>query len=169
MHTKKTENFLHLDLARGVAAFLVMIGHLRSYLFIAPGELDNISLADKLFYFVTGFGREAVIIFFVLSGFFITKSIVGMVSRDEWSWHNYLINRLARLWTVLIPALLLTLMWDQLGITLTGSGYYAGEYLDQYLRGPSPPAGIDLGWLTLLGNIFFLQTIETAVYGSADR
>ena len=165
MPTIRTDNFLHLDLARGIAAIMVMIGHLRSFLFVAPGEVDNISLVDKLFYFVTGFGREAVVTFFVLSGFFITKSIVGMVERNDWSWHSYLINRLARLWTVLIPALLLTLMWDQLGISLTDSGYYAGEYLAQYERGASPP-GIELGLLTLLGNVFFLQNIETSVYGS---
>ena len=67
---------------------MVMIGHLRSFLFVAPGEVDNISLVDKLFYFVTGFGREAVVTFFVLSGFFITKSIVGMVERNDWSWHS---------------------------------------------------------------------------------
>jgi len=165
MSNIRTENLLHLDLARGIAAIMVMIGHLRSFLFVAPGELDNISLFDKLFYFVTGFGREAVVTFFVLSGFFITKSIVGMVDRNMWSWHSYLINRLARLWTVLIPALLLTLIWDQLGITLTGSGYYAGDYLAQYERGPSAP-GIELGLLTLLGNVFFLQNIETSVYGT---
>ena len=165
MSSIRTDNLLHLDLARGIAAIMVMIGHLRSYLFVAPSELEYVSLTDKLFYFVTGFGREAVVTFFVLSGFFITKSIVGMVDRNQWSWHSYLINRLARLWTVLIPALLLTLLWDQLGITLTGSGYYAGDFLEQYERGPSAP-GIELGLLTFFGNVFFLQNIETAVYGT---
>lgn len=166
VNTRTAENYLHLDLARGFAALLVMIGHLRSYLFITPGELESTTLFEKLFYFVTGFGREAVIIFFVLSGFFITKSIIGMVNRGEWSWAEYLINRLTRLWTVLIPALLLTLLWDQLGLNLTDGQFYSGYYSDQYLRGPSPQEGIHLGLLTLLGNIFFVQTIETPVYGT---
>ncbi len=163
----KENNYIHLDFMRGMAALLVMVGHLRSYLFVGFSDLNDPGFAEKAFYFITGFGYIAVIVFFVLSGFFITKSVSGMVGRGSWSWRDYLIRRLSRLWSVLIPALLLTFFWDTLGITLTDSGYYAGEYLESYARGPSPDdGGINISWGVFTGNAFFLGGIETALYGS---
>jgi len=163
----KENSYIHLDFMRGIAALLVMVGHLRSYLFVEFSDLDSPGIVEKAFYFVTGFGYISVMVFFVLSGFFITKSIVGMVERGSWSWRNYLIRRLSRLWTVLIPALVLTLFWDKLGIILTDSGYYTGEFFEGYARGPSTEdGGVDLSWGAFAGNAFFLGGIETALYGS---
>jgi peptidoglycan/LPS O-acetylase OafA/YrhL len=61
----------NLDLLRGSAAFLVLSGHLRSYIFQSYGELAQESLPVKAFYFGTGLGHQAVIIFFALSGFLV--------------------------------------------------------------------------------------------------
>jgi peptidoglycan/LPS O-acetylase OafA/YrhL len=50
-----------LDLVRGLAALLVVAGHLRAYVFKSYGEVSQISVTLKAFYFATGLGHEAVI------------------------------------------------------------------------------------------------------------
>jgi len=66
-------------------------------------------------YFLTGFGHQAVIVFFVLSGFLISSSVFKAGAEGKWSWVDYGINRAARLYVVLIPGLLFGLLWDYLG------------------------------------------------------
>jgi peptidoglycan/LPS O-acetylase OafA/YrhL len=65
----------HLDLLRGLAAFLVLAGHLRAYVFQSFPEIDKagaqLSAFVKAFYFATGLGHQAVMIFFALSGFLV--------------------------------------------------------------------------------------------------
>src|ERR1700722_20644284 len=51
----------HLDLIRGLAAWVVMWDHSRSLFFVSYDQLEARSLALKLFYFLTGFGHEAVV------------------------------------------------------------------------------------------------------------
>jgi peptidoglycan/LPS O-acetylase OafA/YrhL len=49
----------------------VLGGHLRSYIFQNYHELAHPGLLVKVFYFATGLGHRAVIIFFALSGFLV--------------------------------------------------------------------------------------------------
>lgn len=60
-----------LNFLRWFAAFLVVIGHLRSFMFIEYNQIISPSIFDKIFYFITGLGHEAVIVFFVLSGYLV--------------------------------------------------------------------------------------------------
>ena len=57
-----------LDVLRGPAALLVLIGHWRNLFFKDFPELVNPGLPTKGFYLLTGAGYEAVMLFFVLSG-----------------------------------------------------------------------------------------------------
>ena len=57
-----------LDLIRAIAAFAVMVGHLRALFFADFAYLQSKSLPLGALYFFTGFGHQAVIVFFVLSG-----------------------------------------------------------------------------------------------------
>ena len=66
-----------LDLVRGLSALLVMLGHLRSFLFLDFGELHGAGVIAKLFYFCTGLGHQAVMVFFVLSGYFVGGSVLS--------------------------------------------------------------------------------------------
>ena len=109
-----------LDYIRAFAAFLVMIGHLRALFFVPYAEVKHSNVLIKFAYFLTGFGHQAVIVFFVLSGFFISSSIFRMYQQNRWSWKDYLAQRLVRLWIVLIPALVLTTIWDWSGIHFFG-------------------------------------------------
>ena len=120
-----------------------------------------------VFYTATSFGRDAVMIFFVLSGYFISGSILRDRADHRWSWTRYLVNRLARLQLVLIPGLLLTLFWDSLGLSLYGSHpAYTGE--------PQPwahdffPVADRFSVRAFLMNVVFLQMIAAPPFGSND-
>lgn len=153
-----------LDFVRGIAAFFVMIGHLRALFFVQYSDVEHSNILVKLVYFLTGFGYQAVIVFFVLSGFFISSSIFKMHSQGRWSWPTYLTQRLVRLWVVLIPALFLTAFWDSLGIRFFGQSVYQGLPSDQFILGYSAISRLNIP--TFLSNVFFLQGIATPTFGS---
>jgi peptidoglycan/LPS O-acetylase OafA/YrhL len=67
----------YLDLARGVAALLVAISHLRAFSFVDFHQADHPRLIWSCFYFLTGFGHQAVMVFFVLSGFLVGGTVVS--------------------------------------------------------------------------------------------
>jgi len=154
-----------LDIMRGVAALMVCASHLRAFLLVDNARIQNPSLINKIFYFVTGLGHEAVVIFFVLSGFFVGGGVVKAFSQNKWSWKQYAIRRLSRLWIVLLPALLLTLAFDLVGQHLAPVAY-SGEYHATYNSGPALNSPADWRFSTFLGNSFFLQTITSPVFGT---
>jgi peptidoglycan/LPS O-acetylase OafA/YrhL len=159
---KHESNFEWFDLFRGIAAILVLIGHVRALSFYPYSEGDT-DIVGKLFFFITGFGHQAVIIFFVLSGFFIIRSIHETSQNHSWNTWDYLFNRLSRLWIVLLPSLVLTLLWDTIGMTsFPNASTYAGEI--EFMEGVSPTG--KLNSLIFLGNLFFLQNIRVPTYGS---
>jgi peptidoglycan/LPS O-acetylase OafA/YrhL len=155
----------HLDFMRGVAALLVCAEHLRAFLLTDYGHITHPILPDRIFYFVTGLGHQAVMIFFVLSGYFVGGSVVCAFEEKKWSWVRYATRRLSRLWVVLVPALVLTLIWDETGRNFNLAGY-AGSYHLHYCSGPSPEVPADLRPVTFLGNCFFLQTISVPPFGT---
>ena len=93
-----------LDIIRGLAALEVMFSHLRGFLFEDFPRLPHPSLLVKAFYYLTGFGHQAVIIFFVLSGYLVGGSV--LVAKQDGFCLRYSVQRLARLWIVLVPCLL---------------------------------------------------------------
>ncbi len=117
---------VNLDLIRGMAALEVVIHHLRNYRF--QDQITNASFFDKTFHFIFALGNEAVMVFFVLSGYFIGGSVIDNVQKNAWSWSDYLTKRLVRLWVALVPALLLTFFWDNLGMMMKGRDLYTDRY-----------------------------------------
>lgn len=158
------EDKLHwFDLIRGVAALAVLVGHLRALLFTDYQDNSTPGLLGYGFYFITGFGHQAVVVFFVLSGFFIIRSIHESVVYQKWSPWLYSFNRLSRLWVVLIPSFLATLAWDTLGMHFfSDATVYAGSI--PTLPGLNPEG--KLGFDTFIGNVFFLQTIWVQTFGT---
>jgi peptidoglycan/LPS O-acetylase OafA/YrhL len=164
---KHSDKYIAFDLLRGIAALLVCTGHIRNFLFVDFEEVKNPNGFDKLFYFATGLGHQAVIVFFVLSGFFVGGSVWKQLRRSEFSWGEYLLARLSRLWVVLIPALLATWCFDSLGEFLIDNAGYDGRWQSLLSSGPGVGAdSLDLSPLTLLGNVFFLQTVTVPVFGT---
>ncbi|WP_227471254.1 acyltransferase family protein [Paraburkholderia caledonica] len=152
-----------LDLIRALAAGAVCLSHLRNLMFVDYKSSVGLGLAGKAFYFVSNYGHTAVIVFFLLSGYFVGGSVLRQVGTGTWSWQRYLTERLSRLWVVLVPALLLTLFWDRLGIHLAGGPFYLGTEgtFDQQINVAS-----HLGPATLACNLVFLQTLACGTYGS---
>lgn len=154
-----------IDLVRGLSALLVMLGHLRAFVFIDFTDAGQAGPLWKGFYLATGLGHQAVMVFFVLSGYFVGGSVLASLRADTFSPVRYATARLSRLWTVLIPTLVLTLLLDSLGNRIAPDAY-AGGFLEIFCSGPSFESPASLGHPTFLGNLFFLQTIAVPVYGS---
>jgi peptidoglycan/LPS O-acetylase OafA/YrhL len=156
---------VHLNAIRGAAALVVLLGHTKSLFFSSltagGGSPQTVN------YTVSGsratVGEEAVIIFFVLSGYLVGGSVIRSVKNGTWSWQSYLFKRITRLWVVLIPALLLGICLDILGMHLFGS---ASIY-----SGPSPALVPDdlsarLSLKVIAANAFFLQGILAPTAGT---
>ncbi|NOQ29839.1 MAG: acyltransferase family protein [Helicobacteraceae bacterium] len=113
---KSSENYLNF--LRWIAAFFVVIGHLRSFLFINYHEVPTHTIFTKMFYLYTGFGHQGVIVFFIISGY-----LVGGAMTQKYLQHSitkvylklYIIKRFSRIYTVLVPALVIGLLLDSLG------------------------------------------------------
>jgi len=152
-----------LDFIRGISAIAVCAGHLRAAMIVDYANANTSSIFSKLFYLATGLGHQAVMVFFVLSGYFVGGSILR--NKAAFKWSQYGLTRLTRLWIVLIPGLLLTAMIDQL-ISRVDSTVFEGAYWMVWNSGPSPDKPYSESLSTLLGNIAFLQTIEVPVFGT---
>jgi peptidoglycan/LPS O-acetylase OafA/YrhL len=153
----------HLDFFRALAAWAVMWGHLRAIFFVDFQHLQHGSIWLNALYFVTGFGHQAVMVFFVLSGFLICSAILKRRASGTWSWRDYAIDRSSRLYVVLIPGLFFGLLLDQVGSSLFAS---SGLYTQPLLSFGSviPRSQITPG--IFLGNLFFVQTILCRTFGS---
>jgi peptidoglycan/LPS O-acetylase OafA/YrhL len=151
---------------RGLAALGVVFGHVRSFIFVDYGAVATHSAPVQLFYFVTGLGHQCVLAFFALSGFLVGGSALQQILDGKWSWPRYLLRRITRLWVVLIPALLLTLGLDSAGEILGGHVGYEGNFYHLIGSGPTVLSPTDLSMTTFAGNVLFLQTILTPVFGT---
>jgi peptidoglycan/LPS O-acetylase OafA/YrhL len=153
----------NLDVIRTVAAWAVMWGHLRTLFFVDFRHLARANWLVGAIYFFTGFGHQAVMVFFVLSGFLISRTVFRAHISGTWSWLEYIINRSTRLYVVLIPGLLLGLLWDAVGSSLFAfTGLYTHALTD---LGPSVAVN-NLTAANFFGNFFFLQTIACPTFGS---
>lgn len=150
-----------LDLVRGVSALLVCANHLRAVMFMDYSELSNSSLLVKLFYFLTGLGGQSVIIFFVLSGFFVGGSVIKRGQR--FNYLDYLLTRLVRLWVVLVPALVFTLLLDQISMWMAPNVFTG---VDINIINSGPDSSYSASPATFMQNLLFLQTVTAPVFGS---
>lgn len=155
-----------LDLVRGLAALAVAAGHLRNFMF--DGADRDSSLAWKLFAVASSQAGNAVIVFFVLSGYLIGRHVAARFRSGRWSWSGYAIDRLTRLWVVLVPALVLTVALDWIGTHVLAGDLYLGR-ADPGLYGSVPDVrhfAENHSLPTFFGNLFFVQNgILVNVYG----
>ena len=141
----------------------MVVGHVRGIFFVDYEDIVRPNLALKALYLLTGLGHQSVVVFFVLSGFFVGSSALS--NRTRWSWRRYLLRRSSRLYVVLIPALLLTALLDRTGMALFGTGgVYGGQIYARYLT----LANVSLtgNAATFMGNLLFLQGRFVDSFGS---
>jgi peptidoglycan/LPS O-acetylase OafA/YrhL len=154
---------VHLDMVRGLSAVAVLIYHLRGLFFVDFPLLAKKSVLSVGLYAITGYGHQAVIVFFVLSGYFIGTSVMESVGKAQWSWRPYLVSRLTRLQLVLLPALILGALWDRIGMRIPQA---APLYYDALYKFNGPSVALRSTIPVFFGNLFFLQSIVSPVFGS---
>ncbi|MFA6407400.1 MAG: acyltransferase [Candidatus Paceibacterota bacterium] len=155
----------HLNLVRAITAMAVVAGHIRSLFLVEYGSIENPNIFHKLFYFFTGLGHQGVIAFFVLSGLLVGGSVLKIVKENKWSWTEYIAARLSRLYIVLIPGLIITFLFDTIGMALaknssiyTGNSLFGNVITFQIIDAQT--------FKNFWGSLFFLQTIITRPFGS---
>jgi peptidoglycan/LPS O-acetylase OafA/YrhL len=155
-----------INSVRTIAAFAVVISHLRALYFVDYEDSSSTDVFTRAFYLLTSLGHQAVIVFFVLSGFWVGGSVIRAMQRDSFTWRGYATARLSRLWLVLIPAVLLTQILDRVGTWLApASDLYSGS---PAYHGVIPVDGATnhLGLLETVGNILFVQSIHVETLGT---
>ncbi len=154
---------IYLDALRVAAAWLVVLGHTRALMFENFGSEDT-SFESLAFYSLTSLGHQAVIIFFVLSGYWVGGKAWASERAGTFRFDAYLIDRIVRLWVVLLPALVLTVVVDAIGGALMrSSSQYNGESYNGILGD-----GLECGVLDFLGNALFLQGIAVKPCGTNE-
>jgi peptidoglycan/LPS O-acetylase OafA/YrhL len=155
----------YLDLLRGCSALTVMLGHVRGLFFVSFGDVQTPGLSVYITYFLTSIGHEAVIVFFVLSGYFVGGNVLRSVADGSWSWRSYLSRRLTRLYIVLIPALILGGIIDIAGVTIFGAaGPYGGDTSYKHIVSDSVADRLHIS--VFVGNAVYLQEILVPTFGS---
>jgi peptidoglycan/LPS O-acetylase OafA/YrhL len=155
-----------LDNARWMAALLVAASHARNFLFVDwPQVLDRGPIAAA-FYWLTGFGRISVVVFFVLSGYLVGGRVFAGIAAGTFSLQEYALSRFARLYPPLLAALLLCALFDQIGMRLANAfGYY--DFPNSYgVAGATHAVAEAAGPLTAIVNLLFMQTIAGRTFGS---
>jgi len=104
---------LYLDIVRFGAAVIVLLTHL-AYPRFSGGRLEPLR----------SFGNDAVMVFFVLSGYVIAHTAA---TRDR-DLSTFALHRLARLWSVALPAIALTLVLDRIGLAFAPELYTPAVY-----------------------------------------
>jgi peptidoglycan/LPS O-acetylase OafA/YrhL len=142
---------LIISLLRGLAALQVALAHLRAETYPSLRGMNDAPFAYQLLAFSTGFAHQAVVVFFLVSGWLVGGSLLS-----KWPHHlslaSYAIDRISRLWTVLIPTFFLMLI--------------SAGYMESIVAAPSHlDRTNEYSVVSFLGNLFGLQTISVPNFG----
>lgn len=167
-------SLMFLDGLRGLASLYVVIGHARLLLWegyregylLQPEQYSALDKGLMYFFSLFKYGHEAVIFFFIISGFVIhlryAKKLTVEGSRAKFDWAQFVGRRARRLYPPLIAALLITYLVDVIGKS-QGFGIYfqATPYslINQVVRS-------DLSPITFVGNLAFLMQAYVPFYGT---
>lgn len=101
---------LYLDLLRIAAALVVFLSHL---------QRSSLSRDNTLVLIFARYGQEGVAMFFVISGV-----VIAYVARNRKSnLRDFFVARIGRLWSVMLPALVLTIVLDVVGRIISPEMY----------------------------------------------
>lgn len=149
-----------MDAARAVLACTVAFSH--AWLLFVADHRPGDPWISYPFFFASGMAHTAVILFFVLSGFWIAKSVVAL-DRRGWSWRSFLIDRWSRIGIVVLPILVLGSALDWIGYRVLATPVHLNVIGAWFLP---DDMGQTLRPITFAGNLAFLQSILVAPLGS---
>jgi peptidoglycan/LPS O-acetylase OafA/YrhL len=167
MSARGSRTVVAFDVIRFVAALLVVLNHTRA-MFFDSAENVNLGILGKVFYGMTALGHQSVIVFFVLSGFLVGGNTFEKVKSKRFSGTQYWIARLSRLWTVLLPALVLSFLVDLLTTNAFPTAFvvaHSDEVGGMFLR----PFAEMMTWPNYLGSALFVNTLLVHDPGSASQ
>jgi peptidoglycan/LPS O-acetylase OafA/YrhL len=171
VHKNQIRDTYILDVLRGLAALYVLIGHSRWLLWegyssgykLHPETYSAFGKIAVYTFSIFNFGHEAVMLFFVLSGFVIQYSSYNQyLKTTRFSISSYLLKRIKRIYPPFLFALLLTWVLDTIG-KYYGYSIYTGNTNYSNIN---ENIFSDTSWQTLLGNLFMVQKNYTPVWGS---
>lgn len=157
-----------LDAARWIAATLVVVSHVRLLFLIYKGSVQHLTAPLKALYAVANVGHEAVVVFFVISGFLVGGMSIRKIQQGRFSLGDYTAARFSRIYVVLIPALVAGGCLDYIGLHWSNvSGVYTAisPLGDGSLNFKASIAD-NLNVPTFVGNVLMLETIVTERFGS---
>jgi peptidoglycan/LPS O-acetylase OafA/YrhL len=168
-----------LDGLRGVAALYVVLFHATRFLWAFGGGFDPTVAGDvhplaNVWYGAMQYGQQAVLLFFVLSGFCIhyrqaREALVPEDRRQRFDLFDFARRRFRRLYPVLLVAIAATAALDFAG-TLLNPGLYSGDpaMYDGALGRPVVKDLVDRSYApgTLIGNLLLQSAIVVPAFGS---
>lgn len=172
---------VYLDAVRFLAAMVVFASHF-VYLRWTGGVFP-----ERIVNWVFHSGTDAVMVFFVLSGFVIAYT----VDVKDKTWGAYAFSRATRIYSVVLPALLLTFLLDRVGSAMNPSDYdgwwyvqhsfiefmfrgltFSNEFWTEEFRigsnGPYWSLGYEIWFYVLFGVLAFAKGwLRWALFGAA--
>lgn len=153
-----------LDAARWIAALVVLVGHVAGLMFHETrGFAETSEPLELIAYCLIKVGHYAVMVFFVISGY-----LVGGITLRRWmksgpNLADYAVARVSRIYTVLLPALVVGMTFDLLGLRFfSDSALYTGELNNISLHKVSTRIGVEEFAL----NLGMLQGMYVEALGS---
>ncbi|MGJ7915467.1 acyltransferase family protein [Massilia sp. LXY-6] len=140
-----------ISLLRGAAAIIVAAAHVRAAMYPGLRTIAEPTLSFQGLAFVTGFAHQAVLVFFIISGWLVGGSLLNKLDKPG-AFLDYTIDRMTRLWTVLIPTFILTLLCG-LAIGAVDAGTVDYSATNEYSA------------LVFLGNLVGLQRVLLPDFG----
>jgi peptidoglycan/LPS O-acetylase OafA/YrhL len=142
---------LLISLLRGLAAVEVAAAHLRAACFPGLRDIASPTLGYQVLALATSFSHQAVVVFFVISGWLVGGSLLN--KRDTpGAFAGYAVDRISRLWTVLLPTFFMMIC--------------IGLFTEELRPGPIDfSRANDFSATTLVGNLLGLQTITVDKFG----
>ncbi len=152
--TNLNEDYQHslvISALRSLAALQVLATHLRGEFYPSLRTVAEPALWYQLLAFLTGFGHLAVVVFFLLSGWLVGGSVLNKLGQPRLL-ASYAIDRVTRLWIVLIPGFILTIVLA----TVTGN-------VNPHQLSYAPENEYSV--TAFLGNLFGLQGMAVPRFG----
>lgn len=152
--TNLNEDYQHslvISALRSLAALQVLATHLRGEFYPSLRTVSEPALWYQVLAFLTGFGHLAVVLFFLLSGWLVGGSVLNKLGQPRLL-AAYAIDRVTRLWIVLIPGFILTIALAAV----------TGQVNPQQV---SYASGNEYSVTAFLGNLFGLQGMAVPRFG----
>ncbi len=176
LKNKSAEHYYWLDLFRGLASLIVVTTHCRTMLFVEYGLLppEDKTTQNLIFFSVTRVAHEAVLLFFVLSGFLVGGKVIQRLRAGTFDLKSYTLDRTVRIMLPLLSAFIIILISN----TVTGQQFSVIDYLGNLLSlqgilvpwvsGPLWSLAYEVWFYVLMGAVAWLLTTskETNKYAA---